>query len=225
MRPNKLDKFGFGMSPPRSETQEKRNDNVAEVVWLLSQKECDENSLDALSDVKGLFTRVVKQDQWDWFIVFEQLGRPGIKFCERARSYLSVVRNNIKNQKETIFTNSKLNAALIRILEKFPQISPSDAEQIYILSTREAPDVLKIGFTTRSVIHRANEINSATGVLVPFGVRAVWRVKDARDFEKKIHKLFEEYRIRKDKEFFKIPFSTAFRMVNDFLSKQRVATL
>lgn len=213
------------MSPPRPETQERRNDNVAEVAWLISQKEGGENSLGALSEVKGLFSRVVKQNQWDWFVVFEQLGRPGRKFCLKVINYLSVTRNNIKNQKETIFTNSELNATLIRILENFPQNSPSDAEQIYILSTRDAPDILKIGFTRRSVIDRANEINSATGVLVPFGVRAVWRVKDARDFEKKIHKLFEEYRIRKDREFFKIPFSTAVRVVDDFLSEEGIADL
>jgi hypothetical protein len=42
---------------------------------------------------------------------------------------------------------------------------------VYILSSREMPDILKIGVTERSVESRTREINSATGVLIPFGVR------------------------------------------------------
>ena len=32
---------------------------------------------DALSEIKGLFNRIQRQDQWDWFTVFEQFGCPG----------------------------------------------------------------------------------------------------------------------------------------------------
>jgi hypothetical protein len=49
---------------------------------------------------------------------------------------------------------------------------------IYILSTREIPDLLKIGMTTRTVLERVREINNATGVAIPFGVRRCWRVTD-----------------------------------------------
>ena len=36
---------------------------------------CDE-LLAAISTVKGLFNRVVREDQWDWFTVAAQLGYP-----------------------------------------------------------------------------------------------------------------------------------------------------
>lgn len=42
---------------------------------------------------------------------------------------------------------------------------------IYILSTRELPDLLKIGMTTRRIELRVQEINGATEVAIPFGVR------------------------------------------------------
>lgn len=70
-------------------------------------------------------------------------------------------------------------------------------------------DVLKIGMTTRDVVVRAREINSATGVLYPLGVRKVFKVHDAHSAEKAIHKALAEYRIRDDREFFKIGFQDA----------------
>jgi len=56
-----------------------------------------------------------------------------------------------------------------------------------VLSTREQPDFLKIGMTTRTVEERVREINTATGVLIPFGVRRCWRVMDPSRSEKLIH--------------------------------------
>ncbi len=96
-----------------------------------------------------------------------------------------------------------------------------NSEQIYVLSTRESRDILKIGFTTRSVVDRVTEINSATGVLIPFGVRAVWRVKNAHGCEKELHELFAENRIRNDREFFKLDFRDAFNRIKKILSERR----
>ena len=42
-----------------------------------------------------------------------------------------------------------------------------NAGWIYVLSTREIPDPLKIGMTTRTVLQRVREINDATGVAIP----------------------------------------------------------
>ena len=145
------------------------------------------------------------------------------KKSKRFSSYLKFIRSEIKEEKfkTTSLYDTGLIEDLIQILSLFPVETPKNSEQIYILSTRANPDILKIGFTTRSVVERVHEINSATGVLVPFGVRAVWRVKNAQDCEKKIHNLFSENRIRNDREFFKLEFRDAFSRINRYLSERR----
>ena len=88
---------------------------------------------------------------------------------------------------------------------------------IYILSTRENRDNLEIGVTTRSAEQRVKEINSATGVLVPFGVRHLWNVKEPNETERRIHELLADYRIRNDREFFQIDYHTAKRMIDSLI--------
>jgi hypothetical protein len=93
---------------------------------------------------------------------------------------------------------------------------------VYVLSTREQPHVLKIGFTNRAVEERVAEINSATGVVIPFGVRAVWTVKDARGVEQQLHQLLDRWRIRKDREFFELDWREAFPLIRDFVTDHRL---
>ena len=88
---------------------------------------------------------------------------------------------------------------------------------INILSTREQPHFLKIGVTTRSVEQRVKEINSATGVVIPFGVRAVWPVRNPEQIEREIHELLSPYRVRVDREFFQINYQGACRKILDFI--------
>jgi len=92
---------------------------------------------------------------------------------------------------------------------------------IYILSERSQPDLLKIGMTTRSVEERVKEINGATGVAVPFGVRAVWRVHDPKRAESDLHALLHEFRLRNDREFFRMRFNDALDAINDYIKSTR----
>jgi hypothetical protein len=89
---------------------------------------------------------------------------------------------------------------------------------IYILSSREFPDLLKIGMTTRTVEQRANEINAATGVAVPFGVRRCWRVTNPAIAEKAVHRALEPCRLRNDREFFKTDFKIAAKIAHAAIS-------
>lgn len=85
---------------------------------------------------------------------------------------------------------------------------------IYVLSTREFDGFLKIGMTTRTVEQRAQEINAATGVAVPFGVRRCWRVSDPAKAEKLVHATLAEFRLRADREFFHLSFGKATRLLD-----------
>jgi hypothetical protein len=61
--------------------------------------------------------------------------------------------------------------------------------------------VLKIGYTERAVEQRVKEINGATGIVEPYGVRAVWIVLKAPLVEKAVHDALAEYRVRGGREF------------------------
>jgi hypothetical protein len=74
-------------------------------------------------------------------------------------------------------------------------------------------DLLKIGMTRRTVEDRVREINAATGVAIPFGVRCCWRVKEPSAAERLIHAALADYRVRSDREFFRLDFHEAKRRI------------
>ncbi|WP_328872243.1 GIY-YIG nuclease family protein [Streptomyces sp. NBC_00287] len=92
---------------------------------------------------------------------------------------------------------------------------------VYVLSTREAPEMLKIGYTDRDPLTRAKEINSATGVIIPWGVRGAWTVAQARRVEAEVHALLADYRVRSDREFFHMPFAEAARIIEQYATAAR----
>ncbi len=109
-------------------------------------------------------------------------------------------------------------------LEAFVAGTPASLDGpgfVHVLSTRENPDLLKIGCTGRDPLTRAEEINSATGVMVPWDVRSAWTVADARRVEADVHALFAAYLVRKDREFFHLPFSEAARIVDGYTVRSR----
>lgn len=224
-------KWGFGMSPVKEEIQVNRLFYAKILLdFLIDDDFLDLASLAvSISEIKGLFNRVIRQDQWDWFIVFEQLGFPGRVASKKIVDNLIQLRSAIKT-KETnkiMVFRSNLNQTRIKLLLiQFLGNNERhhEGDFLYILSTREMPGILKIGYTTRSVHDRIKEINSATGVLVPFGVRAVWKIKSGSgyDLERRIHENFSTTRIRSDREFFALDYFEAFNIINKILYQMRL---
>lgn len=220
-------KWGFGMAPEKPETVAKREKHVRQVHSIIANGELNQSPWvnTSISETKGLFTRCVKQDQWDWFVVWCRLGMPGLKKLSNVSRSLDKLNRSLK-------TDNSVSA-----LEHIEALRAVGAERylgsylsgeiffgvgcVYILSTREAPDILKIGFTARNPIDRVKEINSATGVIVPFGVRAAWRVDNPVITERLVHERLSPWRIRQDREFFNIPFRQAFDLINDLLAEVR----
>jgi hypothetical protein len=62
-------KWGFGMAPPKPAVQAERERAARTVICILRGEPVDdlENALEHISVVKGLFNRVAREDQWDWF--------------------------------------------------------------------------------------------------------------------------------------------------------------
>lgn len=88
---------------------------------------------------------------------------------------------------------------------------------IYILSNKAFPNLLKIGFTYRTVNERIKELSSATGI--PYKFKLVHSVETFSPDKKErmIHESLAKYRIKnkgKDKEFFEVTINEAKKVVD-----------
>ncbi|MEU7154627.1 GIY-YIG nuclease family protein [Streptomyces sp. NPDC045456] len=218
--------WGFGLAPVKPDVQSKRIDAARTVLATVEHGHLAAlGRLDDLSVIKGLFTRTCKKDQWDWFTVWAQLGYPPLKDARQTSGTLQHLRQSLRDAK---WQAAEQAAATLRRTETTGRLNdfilgtPASLNGrgfVYVLSTRENPDILKIGYTNRDPLTRAKEINSATGVMVPWGVRGAWTVADARRVEADVHALLASYRVRRDREFFHMPFSEAARIIARYASK------
>ena len=219
-------KWGFGMAPI-SKTMRRRYDDAVQHLHavLTGAAGMDEVVPDLLSEAKGMFNRCVREDQWDWFTVFTELGSPPRRVLRHIVSHIIPMRRAaIEGNAEVYATNlrSLVSTNVLQFLHVYQEglanQSYSDgAGWIYILSTREQPDVLKIGRTDRPVADRVREINAATGVLVPWAARRVYRVSNAKEAEAEIHRRLADYRIRNDREFFALSIGAAVELIHAYL--------
>lgn len=72
---------------------------------------------------------------------------------------------------------------------------------VYVLSNSRMPGLVKVGCSTRPVDERIAELNSATGVPVPFVVEAYFASSTPEEHEAEVHRRLAERRI-KGREFF-----------------------
>ena len=224
----KIKKWGFGMAPLKPNTARNNRRALVSVKNYVNGE--GTTNLDTITEdiswVKGLFNRVVKQDQWDWFTVNMYFDYPTHKDLVSIVDALNSLRKAIAGKdnhiKERAF-KSLLSSNFIMYCDNYLSFNinaQTPAEYLYILSRREEKDILKIGMTTRNVQKRVNEINSATGVVFPYSARKVYKVKDSALVERGVHSLLAEYRIRADREFFRIEYAKACSMIENYLQQQ-----
>lgn len=220
-------KWGFGMAPLKLETKLKNEKAIISVKKFVEGIDGfdSKNLLDDISWVKGIFNRIIKQDQWDWFTVYMYLDYPTYSNIKGIVSNLSALRSAIKKSDDRIGKISLQqlkNKNFIEYCDNYLTFNineETNEEYLYILSRREERDILKIGMTTRNIQIRVNEINSATGILYPYSARKVFKVKNCRNVEKEVHNLLSKYRIRKDREFFKIKYEEACFIIEKYLNE------
>jgi len=217
-------KWGYGMAPITPEKQEIREQAVRQVLSLRPTHRLDRSPefVQSLLSVKGLFTRASRQNRWDWFTVWNQLGRPGRYQSTKIDSEFYKVRKAAQLQNRAAGQTGMRNLedlGAFKSLRGFlsgrniQAALPDGHGQVYILETREQRGLLKIGFTNGHVEDRVKQINSATGVAIPWGVRGVWIVKDAKGVEGKVHEKLADRRLRPDREFFTVDFDEAFDVI------------
>jgi cold shock CspA family protein len=225
-------KWGFGMAPI-SANMRKRYDEAALSVtdFIIGNISILDLAADNISELKGMFNRCVREDQWDWFSVHAEFGHPSKSEMRAIVQGLKVLRVQVLNFNEadsvqTVqqLVKNGLLTCLMTYQGEHDHGSQGDSHGwVYILSTRESPNILKIGMTSRSVSQRVKEINSATGILHPLSARAVYRVRNPQAAESELFKLLANYRIRQDREFFEIPFQEATKLVRAYISKERLS--
>lgn len=223
---SKIAKYGFGMAPLKNNIEIKNRFCIKQVQNLLNN--CSTLSFaeiaESISTVKGLFNRIIKQNQWDWFTInmyFDYPTNKDIHIIISALTLLrqSIITDNFDTRQKSIIQLQNTNFMLYcENYLNYDESKDTSEEYIYILSRREEPDILKIGMTTRNIKKRVNEINSATGILYPYSARKVYKVKNCHQVEKDIHDILQNYRIRADREFFKISFQEACHVIETYLS-------
>jgi len=219
-------KWGFGMAPVRPDVQHERLQAVEAVLNLLETGQVAPGVEDDVSTVKGLLNRSWRQDQWDWFTVWTQLGRPARRRCAEMGYLLVGLRSMVQEGGDEVPISYDYDE-VIQVLRWFlleEEEPPRDAGHgyIYILSTREQPDLLKIGYTDRRVEQRVAELNRHTAVAVPYGVRAMWTVKQASALEHEIHRELDDYRVRGDREFFELDFMDACHRIEALIDRSAI---
>ena len=218
-----ISKWGFGMAPISQTMRERYDLAVQSSLELISENAyLPDFDIKHLSELKGMFNRCVREDQWDWFSVHSEFGFPPKGQMRLIIKDIVSLRNAIKENLEIeSILKSLISNNLFKILKIYQGNITFDtlafSGWVYILSTREMANILKIGMTTRNISERVKEINSATGLLYPLSARAIFRVKNASEAERLIFSKLDSYRIRKDREFFNIEFQKAVTLINDYL--------
>ena len=91
----------------------------------------------------------------------------------------------------------------LRSKERNKKLS-ENLNSVYILSNKSYENTYKVGWTSMLPEERAEQLSRETGVLYPFKVVYKKKFKDAEKTEKKIHKNFNKYRVKRNKEYFEI---------------------
>ena len=227
--PEVFEKWGFGMALPKPETQNSRESWARTVIKAIIDPvplPWPQDVLEAISGVKGMFMRIFRMDQWDWFTVYAQLDHPSRGLAKTIGEALGEMRMAARDGDENGLRQAqkRLSEMPARRCPRFflgelAVVDEPNAGWIYILSTRDRPNLLKIGMTTRTVLDRVREINNATGVANPFGVRRCWRVTDPRQSEKLLHQILDGARLRADREFFRADFFEVERRIQEALNQ------
>lgn len=85
---------------------------------------------------------------------------------------------------------------------------------IYVLSHEAMPNLLKIGYTNRTISERVRELSS-TGVPGKFIVELYFKTENAAMFEMVLHKALQEFRY--EKEFFKTEIKTVIHVIHGLI--------
>lgn len=74
---------------------------------------------------------------------------------------------------------------------------------VYVVTNPAMPGLVKIGFTQKTIEQRLRDLDQ-TGVPLPFECFYAAIVTDCRAVERALHEAFDDHRVRKSREFFRL---------------------
>ncbi|TLX15867.1 hypothetical protein [Rhizobium sp. MHM7A] len=182
-------KYGFGTFPIR-EDWDVRNAAVQRVLSILDGNtvEKDNDTLAALSTVKGLFSRVYVRDCWDWFTVCRQLAYPGHDLSKEISlalgNYRAAILSDDAGRQAELF--SKLSELPVpEMLEHFIDLNVKGKHLIdeagfaFILWSQSKANEYFVGATTRTIDNTLKFVRERFPENAPYGVVGAYLVDDA----------------------------------------------
>jgi hypothetical protein len=180
---------GFGTFPIRDDW-DVRNAAVQRVLSILDgdKVEKDNDSLAALSVVKGLFSRIYVRDCWDWFTVCKQLAYPGHDLSKEIALALNDYRKSIiaddKDRQAAAF--AKLSELPVpEMLEHFVDLNvkgkhPIDEKEFaFILWSQSKANEYFVGATTQTIDKTLKFVRERFPENNAYGVVGAYLVDDA----------------------------------------------
>lgn len=84
---------------------------------------------------------------------------------------------------------------------------------VYVLVSSSKPDLIKIGMTNREPEERAKELNSSTGVAMPYIVAYEAETPHPEKVERKVHNRLSDKRVNQNREFFRVKLKRAIEVI------------
>ena len=90
---------------------------------------------------------------------------------------------------------------------------------ISVLTNAAMPGLIKIGFTDKTPQKRVEGLSRATGVPMLFDIEWAFPCFNAIRLEREVHNYFDGYRLRKDREFFRVSVDKAKEIIRELGEK------
>ena len=91
-------------------------------------------------------------------------------------------------------------------------------QSVWQIKVKSRHYIYKIGFTIDNPISRAQKLSSDTGILADFDVEYSLKFSNYKLAEKIVHEKLKKYRVRSDREFFKVDLNKAIEIIKDAFS-------
>ena len=157
---------------------------------------CSALDYNSFSSVKN--ERMTFKDFFTFSVISDETDKDFVPYiydeAEIARFKNYLLEYNIKNLRKI----ELIQRGRVTSREKLENIG-----YIYVLSNDAYPGIYKIGSTYGLPEERAEEL-TGTGHLESFKVVAKSKIQSAEYYEKLIHRFLENYRVKKNREFFKL---------------------
>lgn len=129
-----------------------------------------------------------------------------VKIIEKEHEPFTIInipkKNYYKEEIEIFNKNNRQIELIIRARKKGKE-KMENVGYVYVLSNEAYPNIYKIGSTYGLPEERAEEL-TGTGHLTSFKVVGKIKAQSAEYYEKSIHELLKDYRVKEGREFFKL---------------------